>query len=164
VTRQRPPVHVAAEGAFAAHELPQPPQFPLSVCSSTHASLHKDHPIGQAHWPLWQVLAPVQVTHLAPPVPHVEIVWLSQTWPLQQPSGHEVPSQMHAPPEQYCPEVQVVPQLPQFPLSVCSLTHTPLHTDCPNGQTQWPLWQVPPTAQGPHKTPVVPQVEFVWLE
>ena len=83
--------------------------------------------------------------------------------PLQQPP-HEVPSQTHAPPEQRCPEAQMVPQPPQLLLSVCSLTHTPLHTDCPNGQTHWPLWQVPPTAQGPHRAPAVPQVEFVWLE
>jgi hypothetical protein len=86
-----------------------------------------------------------------------------QALPLQQPP-HDVPSQMHAPPEQCCPEVHFALQPPQLAVSVCSLTHVPLHTDCPNAQEHWPLWQVPPTGQALHKTPAVPQVEFVWLE
>ena len=44
-----------------------PPQLALSVCVSTHESLHKDRPVGQAHLPLsWQVRPPVQGAHNAP--------------------------------------------------------------------------------------------------
>jgi hypothetical protein len=77
VTRQRPAVHAAVEGAMAEHVVPQAPQLLLSVCSSTHMPPHTDIPDGQAHWPLWQVLPPVQVPQLAPAVPQIENVWLA---------------------------------------------------------------------------------------
>jgi hypothetical protein len=164
--RQRPPVHAAVEGEGAEHTMPQPPQLPLSVCSLRHALPQKDSPVGQAHWPLWQVVPPVQTLHAAPAVPHIEVVWLaydSHTEPLQHPPGHEVASQTHVPPEQRCPEAHGMVQAPQLLMSVCSLTHVLLHKDHPNGQAHVPLWQVWPPVQTTHVAPAVPHVESAWL-
>ena len=57
----------------------------------------------------------------------------------------------------------VVPQAPQLALSVCMLTHAPLHTDCPSGQAHWPFWHVLPLVQAKHVVPAVPHIASVWL-
>ena len=85
-----------------------------------------------------------------------------QTLPLQQPPGHEVPSQMHAPMEQRCPAAHVVPQPPQLPLPFCTSTHTPLHHNWPAGQVHTPLVQGPPL-QLAHALPELPHIVDDWL-
>jgi hypothetical protein len=55
------------------------------------------------------------VAHVPPAVPQYWDVWLWQVVPLQQPLGHEVPSQMHAPKGQRCPETQAEQAAPAVP-------------------------------------------------
>lgn len=51
----------------------------------------------------------MHAAHAAPGAPHAVTVGVVQTFPSQQPFGHEVTSQTHAPWEQWRPCVQGAP-------------------------------------------------------
>jgi hypothetical protein len=90
----------------AAHALPQLPQLFGSVCSFTQTLPHRAAP---------------------PPHPASPPEELPDEPPLDASSELSLPEQL--PPLQVIPPVQanVDPHPPQLLLSVCSLTHAPLH-------------------------------------
>src|SRR5262249_60611564 len=62
------------------------------------------------------------------------------------PAGQQIPLEQ-------LPLAQTLPQLPQWAGLVCWLTHAPLQTSCPDGQTHAPLTQLAPVAQALSQAP-----------
>jgi hypothetical protein len=126
---QLPAVHTWPAG----QTIPQPPQLFGSVASVTHMPEHGTWGAvqlgGVVHAPLWQVCPDPQHDP-----PH---------------GGWPVAVQVHAPFVQGAPaRLQVVPHVPQLPLSVASLTHMPEHNAQGDtlgaGHAHMPFWQVSP--------------------
>jgi hypothetical protein len=88
--------HCPLEQVWPAEQaLPHAPQLLTSLLRSSQLPLQQAGEV------------PVQVAHVAPPVPQVVVVFPGwQVLPLQQPFGQLVPLQTHVPPLQVWPVVQ----------------------------------------------------------
>lgn len=109
-----------------AHLLPQPPQFPLSEVSFTHAPLHKEFPPGHAHVPPLHVSLAGHALPQVPQFPGFDEV--STHAPLQYEDPPASAAHVHTPAEHDDPPVHAMPQPPQFWLSLVSSTHPPLQS------------------------------------
>src|SRR5512140_96905 len=100
--------------------MPQPPQFALSVCSSTQAPLHDV-------WPGPHVPVHPPLEHSWPgahALPHLPQLFGSASVSTHLPLQLVCPvGQPHLPLAHAVPPAQPTPQPPQSPLSFCSSTH-----------------------------------------
>jgi len=110
---QAPAVQLSAVAELhATHAAPAEPHAPsegvLHVSPEQQPPGHVlEHPL---HAPLLHVSPPEQLWHAEPPLPQApELVPASHTAPLQQPVGHDVPSQTQVPPRHRWPVVQAAP-------------------------------------------------------
>ena len=98
--------------AQATHAMPPEPQAPsegeLHVSPEQQPVEHIDvHPL---HAPLLHVSVPAQPWQAEPPLPQaVPTLPGSQTFPVQQPVGQDVPSQTQVPPRHRWPVVHATP-------------------------------------------------------
>jgi hypothetical protein len=133
VVQVPPPVpHSANE--FTSHVFPL--QHPVGHDVALHTHWPPMHAWPVAHWaPVPQVHAPLvhaserlgsQVVHALPPVPQEVCEAVVQVVPLQQPVGHDVPSQPHEPATQCWPAAHagLAPQV-QTPLALQVSALTP---------------------------------------
>ena len=110
---QAPAVQLAAvPGAHAMHAPPPVPHAPSE--GVLHVS-PEQQPLGHVavhplQAPLLQVSTPAQAWQADPPLPQAPaLVPVSQAAPLQQPVGHDVPSQTQVPPRHRWPALQAAP-------------------------------------------------------
>ena len=110
-----PPLHVLPR----VQTVPQAPQFPLSLLTSTHTPLpaQSGRFVGHVHAPSVQVAPAWQALPHAPQFFGSEVV--SVQTPLQSWAGR---AQEHEAPEQVFPPVQEIPHEPQFSAFVCVST------------------------------------------
>jgi hypothetical protein len=102
------------------HDLPQPPQFPGSLWSSTHVPAHDIRPPAHAQVPDAQTVPP---PHASPQAPQLSLLLLrSMHAPPQfdRPAAQVV---VHAPALHTRPCGHIVPQPPQLRTSLASATH-----------------------------------------
>jgi hypothetical protein len=103
----------------------------VSVCSFTHVLLQRDRPTPQlaSHWPPVHTVPPVHALLHAPQL-RLSVAVLVQAF------SQRVWLVGHAqlPEPQASPGSHVIPQAPQFPGSLFSLTQSPLHRVCELGQ------------------------------
>jgi hypothetical protein len=134
----------------AEQALPQAPQLPTSVVRFTQVPPHNVVPVGQRHWPAWQVVPPLHAVHDAPQ--WAESVDASTQVVPQSVCGA---GHAHAPDWHVCPPLQAWPQLPQFAPSLWRLVHAPPHRsgDVVVGHLHTPAVQVCAEAQAVAQAP-----------
>ncbi len=103
----------ATKAVHETHAAPSVPQLPGPGASQFAPAQHPDAQllaVHDVHTPVWQFCDMGHGEHAVPPEPQYALVLPgSQVVPLQQPPGHEVPSQTQAPITQRCPAWHAAP-------------------------------------------------------
>lgn len=133
-------VHVPVEHTcIDAHLFPQEPQLLGSPCVLVHTPPQRWPLLKHTHWPIWQVVPPLQTM---PQAPQLALSVCSSTQAAPHCVCPVVQLEVHLPLAQSWPGPQAVLHAPQLFVSVCVFVQVPLQSVCPPGQRHWLIVQL----------------------